>query len=83
MMKGRTVPSKKKMPRDVVPEAFSDLHNLWHLETVADHLGEIASALDRMAKVAAMGVIAEQGSPEDREIALGYLKHWFEEFRSV
>ena len=83
MMKGRTVPAKKKVPRGVVPEAFNDLHNLWHLETVGERLGEIASALDRMAKVAAMGVIAEHGSPEDREIALGYLKGWFEEFRSV
>ena len=83
MMQGRTVPTKKKVPRAVVPEAFNDLHKLWHLETVGDRLGEIASALDRMAKVAAMGVIAEHGSHEDREIVLGYLKRWFEEFRSV
>lgn len=72
MMKGRTVPTKKKVSREVVP-----------LETVGDHLGEIASALERMAKVTAMGVIAKHGSPEDREIALGYLKRWFDEFRSV
>jgi hypothetical protein len=83
MMKGRSTPTKKRMSRDVAPEASSDLRNLYQPETGGHHLGKIAAALDGMAKVAALAVIAEHGSSEDREIALGYLKRRFEAFRSV
>ncbi len=58
-----------------------ELRTLYHIESVSGHLGELASALDSLAKATAMSVIAKNGINEDRAVAVAYLKRWFEDFK--
>jgi hypothetical protein len=58
------------------------LHDLYHIEQIADHLGNLGSALNGLANATALSVIAQYGSTEDRAEAVSHLKSWFEEFRS-
>ena len=58
-----------------------ELRPLYHLESAADNLGELASALGSLANATAMSVIAQNGTQEDRATAVAYLKRWFEEFK--
>jgi hypothetical protein len=63
-----------------VSDISEEVRPLYHTESIADHIGELASALDSLAKATAMSVIAKNGSKEDRAIAVAHLKRWFEEF---
>jgi hypothetical protein len=74
------MPASKKTaePNAAIAE---ELRPLYHLESAADNLGEIASALHSLANATALRVIAENGSPEDRERAVEILKQWFDDFR--
>lgn len=56
-------------------EAIADsLRPLYHLNDIANHLGGISYALDRMAESAAMQIIVTHGSDADRERIVKYLK---------
>ena len=63
-----------------VSDVSKEVRPLYHIESVADHIGELASALDSLAKATAMSVIAKNGSEEDRAIAVAHLKRWFDDF---
>jgi hypothetical protein len=58
-----------------------ELRPLYHIETVADNIGELASALHYLAQATALSAIAKNGTEEERKIALTSLKAGFEEFR--
>jgi hypothetical protein len=58
-----------------------ELRTLYHIESLSDHVGELASALHNLANATAMSVIAKSGTDEDRAVAVAYLKRWFEDFR--
>jgi hypothetical protein len=64
-----------------IAEALGSLRDLYHLDEIGDMVNRLANALDRLASAAAMRVIAEHGSQDDREIALVHLKGQFENFR--
>lgn len=74
------MPTKKDDPYGAGAIA-EELRPLYQLETVADNLGEIASALHTLAHATALRVIAEHGSDRDRKAMVENLKTWFEEFR--
>jgi hypothetical protein len=69
----------------VVAKSLTDIAEelgpLRHLEGAADNLGSLATALDSLADATALRVIADHGSPEDREHALEILKGRFDIFR--
>jgi hypothetical protein len=44
---------------------------------IADNLGSLANALEGVSKTAAIAVIVEHGTQEDRDEAVKYLKGWF------
>jgi hypothetical protein len=58
-----------------------ELRTLYHLESVSEHMGQLASALTALANATAMSVIARSGTDDDRSVAVAYLKRWFEDFR--
>ena len=64
-----------------IAEALGSLSDLYHLDKIGDMVNRLANALDSLASAAAMRVIAEHGSQDDREIALVHLKRQFEDFR--
>jgi NTP pyrophosphatase (non-canonical NTP hydrolase) len=64
-----------------VGEVAHQLRDLYHLDSMSDHVGELASAFSSLADATAMSVIANSGTQEDRETAVKYLKQRFEEFR--
>jgi hypothetical protein len=70
-------------PRSGGPGTLADIAEALgsHLDEIGDMVNRLANALDRLASAAAMRVIAEHGSQDDREIALIHLKGQFENFR--
>jgi hypothetical protein len=58
-----------------------ELRSLYHIESMSDHIGDLASALHDLANATAMSVIARSGTDEDRAVAVAYLKRWFDDFR--
>ncbi|HZT76055.1 MAG TPA: hypothetical protein VFA27_05320 [Vicinamibacterales bacterium] len=50
-----------------------ELHPLWHVEELADNVGNLIAPLDALATAAAMKVIAEYGSEDDRSAVVAYL----------
>ncbi len=50
------------------------LQNLQHLDTVADHLSDIALYLRRMSETATLSAIAQHGNQEDKQQAVKFLK---------
>ena|SRR5258708_7206374 len=55
-----------------------ELQPLYKIEDLNDRLNDIASALYELARASQMGLIAQYGGEEDREIALKYLKGHFD-----
>ena len=54
---------------------------LYHIEPLADYIGDAARALDSLAKATALTAIAQYANSEDRTKAVDILKGWFDEFR--
>lgn len=52
-----------------------------YVEQMAEGISEIPMALTAVANATALSVIAQYGSAEDRVIAMGILKRWFDDFR--
>lgn len=64
---------------DAVDSVAEELRPLYHLEPVADNIGELANALHRLANATALSVIAKHGTEKDREAAVAHLKRWFQD----
>jgi hypothetical protein len=62
---------------EALSNAASALGPLYKIEETNDALSGIASALYEQASISRMGIIAQYGTEEDREIALKYLKDHF------
>lgn len=58
-----------------------ELRPLYHIESISDNIGELASALRGLADATAMSVIAKNGNEEDGAVAVEHLKRRFEDFR--
>jgi len=57
-----------------VDEVAKELRPLYHVENVADNVGELASAIARLASVTSLSVIATHGTDEDRAAVVAQLK---------
>jgi hypothetical protein len=81
-MPHNTKDAESDVIKAVVAKSLADLADeLRPLETAADNLGSVATALDYLADATALRVIADHGSAEDRERALEILKGRFDAFR--
>jgi hypothetical protein len=70
-------------PLALIAEALGDIRGivkLRHLETIADNLGDLSTALVSLADASAMRVIAEHGSDNDRKAVVDLLKSRLEGF---
>ena len=61
-----------------VESVAEELQPLYKIEELNEALNNIAQAIYDRANLSAMGLIAQYGTDEDREIALKYLKDHFQ-----
>jgi hypothetical protein len=79
----RIEPDDIQGPLALIAEALGDIRGivkLRHLETIADNLGDLSTALVALADASAMQVIAEHGSDDDRKAVVQLLKSRLEGF---
>jgi hypothetical protein len=74
-------PSKAEGTVKGLDDLTYNLQPLYHIESLADNVGELASALHGLANATAMSVIAKNGTQDDRAVAVEYLKRWFDDFK--
>jgi hypothetical protein len=62
-----------KLVAESIDDLASEVRPIYHIEALSDNIGELASAMYRLANVTAYSALAAHGDKEDRESALNNL----------
>lgn len=64
-----------------IGEVAHELRHLYHMDTLSQNTGELASALAHLAEVTAFSIVARYGTDEDRALVVAKLKRRFEDLQ--